>query len=146
VTWADDAIALVVEVSKGYPYFLQEFGKQAWDIADGPAITQDDVERSIPLAAAQLDDGFFRVRIGRTNDAERAYLRAMAEVGPGPVRSAEVAQHLGKSARSLGPTWDALLKKSLCYVPRWGEIDFTVPLFDQFMKRWIPGLASLRGN
>jgi hypothetical protein len=102
--------------------------------------------RSVPLATAQLDDGFFRVRIGRTNDAERAYLRAMAEVGPGPVRSAEVAQLLGKSATSLGPTRDTLLKKSLCYAPRWGEIDFTVPLFDQFMKRWIPDLATLRGN
>jgi hypothetical protein len=146
VTWADDAVALVVEVSKGYPYFLQEFGKQAWDLAGGPVITLDDVARSIPLATAQLDDGFFRVRIGRTNDAERAYLRAMAEVGPGPVRSAEVAQLLGKSATSLGPTRDALLKKSLCYAPRWGEIDFTVPLFDHFMKRWIPDLATLRGN
>ena len=146
VTWADDAVALVVEVSKGYPYFLQEFGKQAWDLAGGPVITLDDVERSVPLATAQLDDGFFRVRIGRTNDAERAYLRAMAEVGPGPVRSAEVAQLLGKSATSLGPTRDTLLKKSLCYAPRWGEIDFTVPLFDHFMKRWIPDLATLRGN
>ncbi len=143
VTWTDDAISLVVEVSKGYPYFLQEFGKQAWDVAEGPAIALDDVERSIPLATAQLDDGFFRVRTGRTNDPERAYLRAMAEVGPGPVRSAEVARILGKSATSLGPTRDGLLKKSLCYAPRWGEIAFTVPLFDQFMKRWIPDLRTI---
>jgi hypothetical protein len=90
------------------------------------------------VATAELDDGFFRVRTGRTSDAERAYLRAMAELGPGPVRSVKVASLLGKSATALSPTRDGLLKKALCYSPRWGEIDFTVPMFDTFLKRWIP--------
>jgi hypothetical protein len=144
VSWAPEALSRVVEVTRGYPYFLQEFGKQAWDVAEGPnLITLDDVERCIPVATAELDDGFFRVRTGRTSDPERAYLRAMAELGPGPVRSVEVAELLGKKATALGPTRDGLLKKSLCYSPRWGEIDFTVPMFDAFMKRWIPELASL---
>jgi hypothetical protein len=144
VAWEEAALGRVVEVTQGYPYFLQEFGKQAWDVSEGPeVITADDVERSIPVATAELDDGFFRVRTGRTSDPERAYLRAMAELGPGPVRSAEVAALLGKKTTALGPTRDGLLKKALCYSPRWGEIDFTVPMFDGFMKRWIPDLRTL---
>jgi len=139
VRWDEDAIVRVIEVTGGYPYFLQEFGKQAWDAADGPSeITLDDVERSLPAATAELDDGFFRVRIGRTSDAERAYLRAMAECGPGAVRSSDVAQVLGRKITALGPVRDGLIKKALCYSPRWGEIEFTVPMFDQFMKRWLP--------
>lgn len=144
VTWDEAALDRVLAATHGYPYFLQEFGKQAWDAADGPhLITEDDVVRSIPVATAELDDGFFRVRTGRTSDPERAYLRAMAELGPGPVRSGDVATLLGKRTSALGPTRDRLLKKALCYSPRYGEIDFTVPLFDSFMRRWIPDLAAL---
>jgi hypothetical protein len=144
VTWEEAALADVLIATEGYPYFLQEFGKQAWDAADGSnVITADDVGRSIPVATAELDDGFFRVRTGRTSDPQRAYLRAMAELGPGPARSGEVAALLGRKTTALGPTRDGLIKKALCYSPRYGEIDFTVPLFDGFMKRWIPDLKSL---
>jgi hypothetical protein len=142
VNWQDAALDRVLDATHGYPYFLQEFGKQAWDAAYGPhLITEDDVIRSVPVATAELDDGFFRVRTGRTSDPERAYLRAMAELGPGPVRSGDVASVLGKKTSALGPTRDRLLKKALCYSPRYGEIDFTVPLLDGFMKRWIPTSA-----
>ncbi len=144
VGWEPAALDRVLGVTEGYPYFLQEFGKRAWDAADGPqTITDDDVARSIPVATAELDDGFFRVRTGRTSDPERAYLRAMAELGPGPVRSGEVAALLQKKTTALGPTRDGLIRKALCYSPRYGEIDFTVPLFDGFMKRWLPDLRSL---
>jgi hypothetical protein len=143
VRWEEEALDLVVEATCGYPYFLQEFGKQAWDVAGGQhLITAEDVERSIPVATAELDDGFFRVRTGRTTTPERAYLRAMAELGSGPVRSSEVAGLLGKRITALGPTRDGLIKKALCYSPRWGEIDFTVPMFGGFMRRWIPDLTS----
>lgn len=143
VTWAAAALERAIEVTRGYPYFLQEFGKQAWDLAEGDGIiTLEDVVRSIPVAIAELDDGFFRVRTGRTSDAERSYLRAVAELGPGPVKSGDVARLLGRSATSLGPVRDDLLRRALCYSPRWGEIQFTVPLFDEFMKRWIPSLTS----
>jgi hypothetical protein len=138
VTWEDDALKHVLKVTHCYPYFLQSFAKTAWDVADGPhRITSADVERSLPLAIAELDDGFFRVRAGRTSRSERAYLRAMAELGPGPVLSADVARLLGVRTNALGPTRNALLKRAMVYSPRWGEIDFTVPLFDEFMKRWI---------
>jgi len=144
VNWDDAALDEVLRITSGYPYFLQEFGKQAWNVAQGPdRITAEDVRLSIPVATAELDDGFFRVRTGRTTDAERLYLRAIAEVGPGPVRSGEVAKLLKKSPTSLGPTRDGLIKKALCYSPRYGEIDFTVPMFDTFMKRWIPELPVL---
>lgn len=139
VDWDDDALGLVLDVTRCYPYFLQEFGNAAWDVADGPdRITLDDVERCLPLAIAELDDGFFRVRAERTTDSERTYLRAMAELGPGPARSAEVAAMLGKRTNALAPTRDTLIKRAMCFSPRWGEIDFTVPMFDEFMKRWIP--------
>jgi hypothetical protein len=141
VRWTDDALTQVLVMTECFPYFLQEFGKRAWDLADGPReITLDDVGRSIPLVVAELDDGFFRVRTGKTTDSERSYMRAMAEVGTGPVRSSDVAKALGKTAGSLGPVRDQLIKRAICYSPRWGEIAFTVPLFDQFMRRWIPEL------
>jgi AAA ATPase domain len=144
VSWDDAALDRVLDATQGYPYFLQEFGKQAWDAADHlHLITDDDVIRSIPVATAELDDGFFRVRTGRTSDPERAYMRAIAELGPGPVRSGDVASLLRKKTSALGPTRDGLIKKALCYSPRYGEIDFTVPLFDRFMKRWIPDLTAI---
>jgi hypothetical protein len=145
VTWDPRALDLVVITTNGYPYFLQAFGKEAWDAAAGvDVITLEDVEHSIPAAVAELDDGFFRVRLGRTSDGERLYLRAMAELGPGPVRSADVASLLGKKLSSLAPIRDDLIKRALCYSPRWGEIDFTVPMFDDFMKRWLPGSPVAR--
>lgn len=144
VVWEEKALERVIEVTEGYPYFLQEFGKQAWNVSEGPSlITEDEVVRSIPVATAGLDDGFFRVRTGRTSDPERAYLRAMAELSPGPVRSGDVARLLEKKTTALGPTRDGLLRKALCYSPRWGEIDFTVPMFDRFMRRWIPDFESV---
>jgi hypothetical protein len=136
VAWSDDALDRVLAVTQCYPYFLQEFAKAAWDVSDGPdRIALDDVERSLPVAVAELDDGFFRVRTGQTSTSERLYLRAMAELGPGPVRTAEVASLLGKRTNALAPARDHLIKRAVCYSPRWGEIDFTVPMFGDFMKR-----------
>lgn len=139
VQWDQDAVDRVVELTSGYPYFLQEFGKQAWDLAPGPIhITKADVEVSVPITLEALDAGFFRVRIDKTTPSERAYLRAMAEIGPGPHQSSDVAAAMKKSTRQLGTVRDALIKRGLCYAPRWGEIAFTVPMFDGFMRRWMP--------
>jgi AAA ATPase domain len=144
VGWKAGALTRTYEVTMGYPAFIQEFGKQAWDLAEegSKVIRLSDVERSIPLATAELDEGFFAVRAARTTGPERAYLRAMAELGPGVVRSGEVAALLSKKTTQLAPVRDALMKKALCFSPRFNELAFTVPLFDQFMKRWIPSLAS----
>ncbi len=139
VTWDALAIHRAVEVTGGDPYFLQEFGKQAWDVAPGPeTITRQDIDDAIPIAVSELDSGFFRVRIDRTSDNERQYLRAMAQQGRGPYPSGTVAQALGKTTRQLGPVRDGLIKRGLCYSPRWGEIDFTVSMFDEFVRRAMP--------
>jgi len=141
VVWAGAALAEVLEVTRCFPYFLQEFGKAAWDVSDGPdEISLDDVRRSLPVAVAELDDGFFRVRTGQTSAGERVYLRAMAELGPGPVRTGDVAALLGTRTNALAPTRENLIKRAVCYSPRWGEIDFTVPMFDDYMKRLMPEL------
>ena len=138
VTWQPGALERIVELTDGYPYFLQEFGKQAWDIAAGPnRITTADVEAAAAVANDELDSGFFRVRMGRATDAERAYLAAMASLGLGPYRSGEVATAMGKTTTQVGPHRDALIKRGLCYSPRHGIIDFTVPMFDQFIRRWM---------
>lgn len=141
VRWEDAALLRICELTQCYPYFLQELGKEAWDAGDGPdVITLDDVDRSVEWATvewatSELDDGFFRVRVGGTSGSERAYLRAMAEIGGAAARTGEVARLLGKSPSSLGPTRDNLIRKALCYSPRYGEIAFTVPLFGEYMRR-----------
>ncbi|MDH3368516.1 MAG: ATP-binding protein [Acidimicrobiia bacterium] len=136
VLWHGDALGRVVAATEGYPYFLQEFGKEAWDIADGPdEITLADVDAAIPIAINELDTGFFRVRIDRTTDTERAYLAAMASLGAGPYGSGEVAAAMGKTTTQVGPHRDTLIKRGLCYSPRHGIIAFTVPMFDQFVRR-----------
>jgi len=113
--------------------------QQAWDVADGPkGITVDDVRRSIPLAMAELDDGFFRVRAGASTRAEQRYMLAMAQLGSGPVRTADVARSLGREPAALTPIREALLKRSLCFVPKRGYLDFTVPMFGDYMMRTIP--------
>jgi hypothetical protein len=144
VGWKAGAVTRMYEVTMGYPSFIQEFAKQAWDLAEegSKVIRLSDVERSIPLATAELDEGFFGVRTARTTGPERAYMRAMAELGPGVVRSAEVAALLGKKTTQVAPVRDTLIKKALCFSPRFNELAFTVPMFDQFMKRWIPSLPS----
>jgi len=141
--WEADALDLVWDIAKGYPYFIQEFGKQAWNAAPGPsAITGDDVRRSVPVANAKLDEGFFAVRTGKLQNTEKRYLRAMAELSPGPVKTSAVARALDRTPSQLGPVRDSVIKRALCYAPAWGEIDFTVPLFDQYMKRWMPRLPK----
>jgi hypothetical protein len=137
-SWAAGALSLALDLTGGYPYFLQEFGKHAWNVAEGPEIKGRDVRDAKPVALAELDSGFFRVRIDRTTDKEREYLRAMAELGPGPYGSGEVAANLGRRTTQLGPVRDTLIKRGLIYSPRWGEVAFTVPMFDEFMRRWMP--------
>jgi hypothetical protein len=139
VFWETAAITRALDVTKSYPYFLQEFGKRAWNVAEGPdVITLDEFERSIPVAVAALDDSFFRVRASSSTPAERIYMSAMARIGPGPVKSAQVAEELDRAPSSISPIRDSLIKRALCYAPERGVIDFTVPLFGEFMTRWIP--------
>ena len=138
VTWSESAIGEALSLTKGYPYFLQEFGRQTWRVAEGPdRITRRDVVDALPLARAELDNGFFRVRMDRTTDTQRAYLSAMAAMGPGPHRSGDVAEALGKRTTQVGPVRHSLIERGLCYSPRHDVIAFTVPMFDEFIRRRI---------
>lgn len=135
----EDALQRIVQQTRGYPYFLQEWGKHAWDTATASPVTLDDVERASLAAVAALDESFFRVRFDRLNPTEKKYLRAMAELGPGPHRSGDIAERLGRKVTSLGPTRNQLISKGMVWSPSHGDTAFTVPLFDEFMRRIMPG-------
>jgi AAA ATPase domain len=134
-----DALARIVEVTGGYAYFLQQWGKHAWDAAEASPIGIEDVDRASITAIAALDESFFRVRFDRLTPSEKRYLRAMAELGPGPHRSGDIADVLGRKVTSLGPTRSQLIAKGMVWSPHHGDTAFTVPLFDEFMHRIMPG-------
>lgn len=140
------AVDRIVNETQGYPYFLQEWGKSAWDVAQASPITEADVANASIEAIAALDESFFRVRFDRLTPAEKKYLRAMAELGPGPHRSGDIAQELGRRVESLGPTRSGLIAKGMIWSPTHGDTAFTVPLFDGFMKRILPGDAWRLGS
>jgi len=134
-----EALDLIVKETRGYPYFVQEWGKHSWDTADGSPITRGNVVTASETAIAALDESFFRVRFDRLTPAEKRYLRAMAELGPGPHRSGDIAEELGREVTSLGPTRNQLIAKGMIWSPHHGDTAFTVPLFNEFMKRIMPG-------
>ncbi|UCE31435.1 MAG: ATP-binding protein [Burkholderiales bacterium] len=135
----DEALQRIVRETEGYPYFLQEWGKHAWDAAARSPITLQDVELASQAAIAALDESFFRMRFDRLTPHERRYLRAMAELGPGPHRSGDIADQLGRKVTSMGPTRNQLIAKGMIWSPSHGDTAFTVPLFDAFMRRIMPG-------
>lgn len=134
---SDEALREIYEKTHGYPYFLQEWGYTAWNIAKDKIITEQDAQAATEESIRKLDESFFRVRFDRTTPAERDYMRCLAELGEGPQRSADVAKKLGRNATSLGPVRDSLIKKGMIYSPEYALIAFTVPLFDEFMRRGL---------
>lgn len=132
------ALATIVEQTQGYPYFLQEWGSHAWDTAPASPITAADVTRASEVALRALDRGFFRVRLDRLTPRERGYMRAMAELGPGPHRSGDIAALVGLSVTNAAPLRGGLIRKGMIYSPQHGETAFTVPMFDAFMARRCP--------
>jgi hypothetical protein len=138
----DGAIAEVLRQTQGYPYFLQEWGKHCWDLADASPITRADAERATVAALAELDASFFRVRFDRLTPTEKRYVRAMAELGPGPHRSGDIAALLGRPVTTVAPTRNGLIAKGMIYSPAHGDTAFTVPLFDGFLKRTLPAIEA----
>lgn len=139
VEFTPEAVAEILSKARGYPYFLQEWGKHSWDAAEKSPITAHDVAAGSVQAIAALDESFFRVRFDRLTPKEKDYLRAMAELGPGPHRSGDIAEELGRGVTVLGPTRNQLISKGMIWSPNHGDTAFTVPLFDEFMKRIMPG-------
>jgi AAA ATPase domain len=135
----EDALQRIFTETHGYPYFLQEWGKHAWDAAERSPIALRDVEVASMTAVAALDESFFRVRFDRLTPSEKKYLRAMAELGPGPHRSGDISAQLNREVTSLGPTRSQLIAKGMIWSPSHGDTAFTVPLFDEFMRRIMPG-------
>ena len=139
VQYEDAALARMVTVTRGYPYFLQQWGYEVWNLAKGSPITLADVEAATAKAIAALDESFFRVRFDRCTPSEKRYMRALADLGEGPKRSGDVAERLGVKVTSIGPTRSKLITKGMIYSPQHGETAFTVPLFDDYMRRVMPG-------
>jgi predicted transcriptional regulator len=133
------ALMEIVRRTQRYPYFLQEWGKHAWDAAGASPISRADVKSASATAISALDESFFRVRFDRLTPLEKKYLRAMAELGPGPHRSGDIAEQLKRAVTSLAPTRGQLIAKGMIWSPNHGDTAFTVPLFDEFLHRIMPG-------
>ncbi len=134
-----EALDAILQVTQGYAYFLQQWGSHTWRAANESPIAAGDVATASVTAIAALDESFFRVRFDRLTPKEKKYLRAMAELGAGPHRSGDIAACYGAGVSSLAPTRSSLIAKGMVWSPNHGDTAFTVPMFDEFMKRTIPG-------
>lgn len=132
-TFSPEALTRAVELSSGYPYFLQQWGYEAWNQAAGPVIEFGDIESAAPRVVERLDHSFFRLRFDRLRPREKDYLRAMASLGQPPLRSGEVAERLGVKIQSIAPVRDSLIRKGLIYSPAYGETAFTAPFYGEFL-------------
>jgi len=141
----DDALGVILRKTKGYPYFLQEWGHHVWNVANASPITAHDARKATAEALRALDRGFFRVRFDRLTPREKDYMRAMADLGPGPHRSGEIAEKLSIDVTNAGPLRNGLIKKGMIYSPQHGDTAFTVPMFDEFMRRSMPA-GSKKGK
>jgi len=131
----DLAINLIMEASRGYPFFLQTYGKAAWDLAPDRDIDLDVAAAAVADGNASLDQNFFPARWDRTTGAERQYLRAIVQVGGATARTAAVAEHLEVAPASLSPVRQSLIEKGIIYAERRGFVSFTVPNMDAFILR-----------
>ena len=138
VDFTDGALDLIGAATGGYPYFLQEWGYHLWNAAGSSPVTAEDVRRAHPGVIEHLDRNFFAVRFDRLTPKEKQYLRAMADLGPGPHRSGDIAARLGVRVETIAPRRSALISKGMIYSPAHGDTAFTVPLFDQFLRRALP--------
>ena len=134
----DAALTRLIDVTRAYPYFLQQWGHDCWNVARGSIIEVGDVDAASAISVRTLDEGFFKVRFDRCTPSERRYMRALAELGAGAHRSGDVANLLGVKTTSVGPTRGKLIRKGMIYAPAHGDTEFTVPLFDEYMRRAMP--------
>lgn len=130
-----EALRAIYDRTKGYPFFIQELASVVWDNSEGPEITDADVERSYGETLARLDEGFFKVRIDRLTKAEVQFVKAMAQLGDGPYAMADIAKSMGRSQKSLGPARASIISKGMVFSSDHGYLDFSVPLFAEFMRR-----------
>lgn len=141
VSFTDDALSAAVRITEGYPYFLQELGYAVWTVAQSSPILDRDILDALPAYESKLDESFFRVRLDRATELQRAYLRAMAELGPEPQKASDVADVMRRTSPNLAPTRAELINMGLLFTPEHGYAAFTVPQFDRFILRAIPDLV-----
>jgi hypothetical protein len=142
VKYTDDALDYVIEQTSGYPFFLQVWGAHCWEAAAKSPITLADARKANTSAVAALDEGLFKVRLARLTERQKSYARAIAEFGPEPANSSDVAEALSLTLSQAAPIRDELIKKGMAYSPDRGLIGFTVPKFDEYMRRAAPGAAK----
>ena len=142
VSFDDGAVDAILQATWNYPYFIQEWGFQVWNRAPSSPIAREAVAGATPDVIAHLDANFFRVSFDRLTVLQQKYLRAMAELGPGPHKTGHIATTLGVAAASVATVRQQLVNKGMVWSQRHGETAFTVPLFDSFMKRQMPILEK----
>ncbi|MCL7419645.1 MAG: ATP-binding protein [Methylobacter sp.] len=135
VSYTPEAQNIILAEAKGYPYFIQEFGKHAWELAEESPISEEVAVNASIAAICTLDDSFFKVRMDRSTSAEREFMMAMSSLGSGPYKSLEIAQKLDKKINSIGPVRAQLISKGFIYSPQHGEVAFSVPLYDEYIRR-----------
>ena len=138
VRFDDDAVVEIMRVTERYPYFIQQWSHDSWNVAQGAAIRRGDVVDATPVSIRALDQSFFQVRFDRCTPSEKRYMRALAQLGPGHHRSGDIAEQLRLNTTSVAPTRSGLIKKGMIYSPAYGDTAFTVPLFDSYMRRVMP--------
>lgn len=139
VEFEREAVVLALEWTEGYPFYIQQLGKHAWNLASASPITRADIDEARPAAQATLDRTIYEVRTQRATTNERKYMRAMAELGDGPYRSGSVAKKLGQASTAVSRTRQRLIDKGLIYAPEdYGYVDFSVPRFAEYMRRYMP--------
>lgn len=144
VKFTERALGEIIEKTQGYPYFLQEWGYQAWNLSPTFTIDLDIIQQATIESIRRLDESFFRVRFDRLTPREKEYLRALSDLGGGVHRSGNIAEKLGVKIQSVAPIRNNLIKKGMIYSPSHGDTEFTVPLFDEFMKRVMPSMDWAR--
>ena len=138
VEYEEEALNIILKETEGYPFFLQVWGLHVWQIANKSPINESDAKKASEQAVSALDESFFKVRFERLTERQQQYARAMAEFGSEAANSTAVAELLGITVKKAAPIRDEVIKKGMAYSPRRGQVRFTGPKFDEYIKRAMP--------
>lgn len=146
VEFAAAALEAIFANSKGYPYFLQGWGYYVWNEAGVSPVGPEAVRAAAELVVKHLDRDFHAMRFDRLTLKEKTYLRTMAEFKSSKIRSGDIAARLGVPVENAAPRRSALIRKGMIYSPGYGETAFTVPMFDDFLRRQMPDFQAATGD
>jgi hypothetical protein len=135
VTWSEEALDLVLETSRGYPYFVQACGKHIWDVAASRTIDADDARIGIARARDEVDAGLYKSRWERATTAQQEFMTAMAQDNDQPSLVSDIATRLGRAQTAVSAARQSLIQSGLIYTPRRGYLAFTVPGMADYITR-----------